>query len=493
MDDRKLTETTVRILSGSAPEEIARLLTDALKATTGHRTAAVFLHDGGTLVPALPDTVPGLKPPDELLETVWSEDEHLTIPLGSFGPVTLFPLRTRGERVAVAALAWPARPVTPEELRSSRFLADHAAMALHTARILRGRADQYALLNNVLDSISNGIVTLDLQSRVTLLNRNACTFLETGTASVGRPAAEVFPPAMVEAVDAMMAELLAGRFPMERQVVLRLSGGAELPVALSLAPLRDAAWIETGSIVVLRDMTAGRELERLRRIDEMKSRFVASVSHELKTPLTSIKAYTEAVMDMATAEPMKKFLRVIDEEADRLLHLINDLLSTATIQSGELRLTLAPATLRDVVDDVLKIWRPPPTHPLEDALPADLPATLLDRPKMKEVVLNLLTNAVKYSPKGGPIRIHGRRQEDALRLEVRDAGIGISREAQASLFQPFFRADDSLTAEIGGTGLGLSIAKAIVDRHGGRIGVDSEPGRGSTFFVLLPIRSGPAA
>ncbi len=488
MDERSLTDTTVRILSGTAPGEIARLLASGLSSVTGHRTCAVFFNRDGVLSPALPEHVPDLAPEGDVLAAVWKEDEWLSLPWKTFGPVTFLPLRLKGERVGVASLAWPSHPPTPEEIRAARYLADHAAFALHTSRILSSRLDQYALLNNILDNISNGLVAADLEDRVTLINRNACTLLETGVAVVGRPLDELLPAPFLEAARSLRAEAVFGKPSGERELVHRLSGGSEVPVALSVSPLRDAGYVETGFILVLRDLTASRELERLRRVDEMKSRFVASVSHELKTPLTSIKAYTEALSDMVREPQPKKFLGVIDEEADRLLDLINDLLSTAHIQSGQMKLDLAPATLQDVVGDLLRLWSPPATHKLVLDLPADLPPTMLDRSKIKEVVLNFLTNAVKYSPKGGQVRIAARRIEDALKLEVTDPGIGIPKPAQARLFQPFYRVDDSLTAEIGGTGLGLSIAKAIVDRHGGRIGVDSEPGKGSTFFVLLPIR-----
>jgi signal transduction histidine kinase len=128
-------------------------------------------------------------------------------------------------------------------------------------------------------------------------------------------------------------------------------------------------------------------------------------------------------------------------------------------------------------------------HQIVQEIAAGLPPLMLDRDKIKEVFINLLSNAIKYSPKGGRVWLRMRREENNLRLEVQDEGMGIAAEHQAKLFQPFFRVDNSLTYEVSGTGLGLAIVKAIVDQHGGRVWVTSETGKGSLFTVLLPIRT----
>jgi two-component system OmpR family sensor kinase len=236
-------------------------------------------------------------------------------------------------------------------------------------------------------------------------------------------------------------------------------------------------------------MTASRELDRLRKLDTMKSEFVANVSHELKTPLTSIKAYTEALLDMATEEQMKAFLKVIDEESDRLLFLINDLLNVSRIQSGKIKMHFTLTPPRSIVDEILNISKVnSEKHKLVIEIADGLPEVMLDKEKLKEVMINLISNAIKYSPQGGDVNLRMKMDESNLRIEVQDHGIGIAKEHQSKLFEAFYRVDSSHTAAIPGTGLGLTIVKAITEHHGGRCWFESDVGKGTTFFLLIPAR-----
>ncbi|HYF00406.1 MAG TPA: ATP-binding protein, partial [Planctomycetota bacterium] len=329
----------------------------------------------------------------------------------------------------------------------------------------------------------------DLGGRITRLNRNATAILELSPDVFDRPYEEVFPREVSGAVKDLLQETSQQGFSMERMVTVKQANGLELPIAVSISPLRDDAYAPLGTIVVIRDMTASRELERLRKLDQMKSEFVANVSHELKTPLTSIKAYTEALIDMAQEEQVRSFLKVIDEESDRLLSLINDLLNVSRIQSGRMKLHVFPTRPRTIVDEVLGVSKvQSDKHEVVVDAADGLPEMLLDKDKMKEVMINLLSNAIKYSPMGGTVRVRLAVEDKNLRIEVRDPGIGIPKEHHGRLFQAFARVDSSATAEIPGTGLGLVIVKAIVELHGGRIWFESEPGQGTTFFILIPIR-----
>ena len=313
--------------------------------------------------------------------------------------------------------------------------------------------------------------------------------LEITPDAVGHSYSEVFIPEVTAAVTSLLAETENLGYSLEKMVTAKLHQGLELNIAVSTSILQDDTFMPLGVIVVFRDMTASRELDRLRKLDQMKSEFVANVSHELKTPLTSIKAYTEALMDMAPDGQMKSFLKVIDEESDRLVHLINDLLNVSRIQAGKMKLNLEPVAPASVVQEVMAISTVQSgRHTIQLDLPGDLPTVLLDKEKMKEVMINLLSNAIKYSPKGGAIRVRMRAEEANLRVEVQDEGIGIPAEHQDKVFQAFYRVDSSATAEIPGTGLGLVIVKAIVEQHGGRIWLESQPGRGTTLSLLIPIR-----
>jgi len=468
--------------------EVLQILGEAARSYSGARSASVFLYDpdpnalSGGDVRLLPETA--------VVDYVFEESKPPTVPHGA-GFITVFPMRAQQRRVGVLVLdvtgmAEEAARMNPEPVN---VLADQAAIILQNVQVVSRSLGESALLGNILDSITNGIVTLDLESRITRMNRNAMAMLEVSGDVVGRPYSEVLLPAVVGAVRELLNETHHHGYAMEKMVEARLPSGLELYLAVSTSLLRDDKFLPFGTIIILRDMTASHELDRLRKLDQMKSEFVANVSHELKTPLTSIKAYTEALLEMARDEQTKSFLRVIDEESDRLLYLINDLLNVSRIQSGKLKLHFQPTYPRLIVDQIMNISKVQSAdHTLEIQVDESLPEMLLDREKMKEALINLVSNAIKYSPRGGTVWIRMRRDASNLRIEVQDQGIGIPEEHQKNLFQAFFRVDSSHTAEISGTGLGLVIVKAIVEHHGGKIWVESRPGSGTTFFILIPIR-----
>lgn len=496
MDTSALPQLARRMLASGHADDVVRLLREGALRLTGARRAEAFVWDarGSAFRGATPDCDESLLPPREVTEAAFTEAQPVTVPHARGGVIMVVPLRVGLQRVAALVLDVSEAPeIGAERLASCIVLGEHAATALNNMRVLADTQGQFALLSNVLESITNGIITTDRGRGITHMNRNAMAMLGVGPLAPGAPMDDVLPEGVVEAVDSLLADLEQQGFCLERQVKLRHSGGPELPLAVSVSPLREESGSSTGFIVVLRDMTASQELERLRHLDQLKSQFVANVSHELKTPLTSIRAYGEALMDLVENEQGKEFLRVIDEESDRLLYLINDLLNISRIQSGKMKLNFEMTDPASLVPEALRIARiRSERHHLVVDVEPGLPPMLLDRDKIREVLINLISNAVKYSPNGGRVGVRMRRAEGNVRIEVQDEGIGISREHQEKLFQMFYRVDSSLTYEVSGTGLGLAIVKAIAEHHGGRVWVESEPGRGSTFFVLLPIRAQPA-
>jgi two-component system, OmpR family, phosphate regulon sensor histidine kinase PhoR len=476
-----------RMYRTQEPAELLGLLMSGAAAHTHAAGAAVFQYDADR---NLSGGDPALLPESTVVDYVFSQTRPITVPQGDRW-ITVFPLRAA--QTPIGLLVLDVTPVAEQvaalDLEPIMILADQTAVLLHQAQVVSRSVGESTLLSNILDSITNAIVTLDLDRRITRLNRNAMAVLELTPEAVGRPYAEVFLPEVTKAVDELLAETAQMGFAMERMVTARLASSLELNIALSLSPLRDETFAPRGNIVVLRDMTASRELDRLRKLDTMKSEFVANVSHELKTPLTSIKAYTEALLDMASDDQVKSFLKVIDEESDRLLFLINDLLNVSRIQAGKMKMHFMPTPPRAVVDEVLTISKiRSDKHEVVVEVAPDLPWMLLDKDKLKEVLINLISNAIKYSPKGGKVWIRMRLEESNLRVDIEDQGIGIAKENLPSLFQAFYRVDSSHTAEIPGTGLGLVIVKAIVEHHGGRIWVDSEVGRGTCISFLIPVR-----
>jgi PAS domain S-box-containing protein len=234
--------------------------------------------------------------------------------------------------------------------------------------------------------------------------------------------------------------------------------------------------------------------ERLRSLDRMKDEFVALVSHELRTPLTSIRGYVELIRDDAEQLPAdtRGFLDVVDRNAERLIHLVGDLLLMAQVDGGMLAFDWAAVELSPIVARCIEAARPAAEQAgVELAFDCPDPAESIrsDPIRLAQLVDNLVSNAIKFTPNGGRVDVRIDACEDSVVIEVRDTGLGISAEDQAQLFDRFFRTRAATNHAIAGTGLGLSIAKAIVDAHGGSIGVEGVEGRGTTFRVELPRRT----
>jgi len=233
--------------------------------------------------------------------------------------------------------------------------------------------------------------------------------------------------------------------------------------------------------------------ERTKVLDRLKSDFVAVVSHEIRTPLTSVKGAVELLSDaryFRNSEQQGKLLSIAHANAERLLLLINDILDFSKLESASLPMNLERQRLDPVVHQAaqnLRMLLEERRIQLDLDLPRDLPEGLLDPHRITQVVTNLLSNAIKFSPPGGHVRISAGATEGVLRVAVRDQGEGISGKDLPRLFRKFQQIDSGSTRKVGGTGLGLVISKGIIEQHGGRIGVESVPGEGSTFWFTLPM------
>ncbi len=233
--------------------------------------------------------------------------------------------------------------------------------------------------------------------------------------------------------------------------------------------------------------------ERTKVLDRLKSDFVAVVSHEIRTPLTSVKGAVELLSDaryFQNTEQQVKLLSIAHANADRLLLLINDILDFSKLESASLPMSLEPQHLAPVVQQAahnLRMLLEERRIRLHIDVPASLPEGLLDAHRITQVVTNLLSNAIKFSPPGGGVHVAATASGDVLRVTVRDHGEGIQSEDLPRLFKKFQQIDSGSTRKVGGTGLGLVISKGIVEQHGGRIGVESQPGSGSTFWFTLPV------
>ncbi|MBI2863402.1 MAG: HAMP domain-containing protein [Chloroflexi bacterium] len=233
------------------------------------------------------------------------------------------------------------------------------------------------------------------------------------------------------------------------------------------------------------------EVKVLRELDGLKSEFVARASHELRTPVTSIKGYAETLLRddiRLTPELRREFIDGISRTSDRLARLVQDLLNLSKMEAGKMEFAKEAISIMPVARDVVQRFRPQnPRHSFIIDLPKGFPRVMADRERLDDVLTNLVSNAVAYSPSGGDIRIQGRVEDPEVIVSVSDQGVGIPPEEIQHVFQRYYRVDNVATRPVGGTGLGLHICKAYVEAMGGRIWVESRAGEGSTFGFSLPL------
>ncbi len=273
---------------------------------------------------------------------------------------------------------------------------------------------------------------------------------------------------------------------------LRFAAKAE--VRTVVAPLRDAGGLLWGTLAILEEPSEDG------RLSEMKSDFISRVSHELKTPLASIRAASDVIAQAkigALNPKQEKMLQIITEETGNLVCLIEDLLDMSEIESGRISLKFRRCSLSEVARAALDHFRSRYRQKqvaLLESLPAACPQVQADPERIRQVFDNLLSNALKFTPAGGRVELRVRAEEPGdrsggrrmLQASVSDTGIGIPRKEMERIFEKFHQAESLDTRSAGGTGLGLSISKFLVEAHGGEIWVESQPGAGSTFFFSLP-------
>ena len=244
-----------------------------------------------------------------------------------------------------------------------------------------------------------------------------------------------------------------------------------------------------GTVTILRDVTREKE------IDRMKTELVSMVAHELRSPLTSISGFSELLLDpMVNREQSEEYADIILKEANRLSELINKFLDISRIEAGKSQVKKVPMQLRDIIDKVLDINMSLAEKRgivVSVRIAPDIPSVQADREMIEQVVLNLFSNAVKYSPKNTAIEIRITEREKDVLLEIEDNGYGIPERSLPQIFEKFFRVtENEKVRDIGGTGLGLALVKEIIDIHGGTISVKSKLGEGSTFYFTLPKHNG---
>ena len=375
-----------------------------------------------------------------------------------------------------------------EDVRLLIVLARSAASVISNAQIYIAVASAKQQLESTFQSMLSGVVVVGTNGQILLMNSAAKRIFglpqDIGTgqsvgAVVGNDKVQSLISASLE--DAQeKAEEVSLFTPTERifQAQTALLRGENTNIA--------------GVVATFNDIT------ELRNVERMKTEFVASVSHELRTPLTSIKGFIRTLLDDADGyydrDTQVEFYQIIDQECDRLVRLINDLLNVSRIEAGRaLDLNLKPVDLGPLIARVVASQASYTTrHQLDMDVPPDLPTVVADEDKIDQVLTNLINNAIKYSPEGGPVTVSARNARGEVEITVADHGIGIPPEHLDKIFARFHRVEGGDTRRAGGTGIGLYLVKHLVEAHNGRIWVKSEVGKGSAFTFTIPLK-GPAA
>jgi PAS domain S-box-containing protein len=438
--------------------------------------------DAATGAPAVirtgePELVPEIT--EDMLRLVARDDLHLEL-LQELGLFSYMCVPVKGREAVLGAITLvtseSGRHFGAEDLSLAEELARRAATAIENARLYR-EAEARAQAARVLATIGDGVFLVDMTGRVRLWNSAAQWITGLEEADVlGRPAATAIPG--WEAIEPRIPVASAGEAARAESIPLQFDD-RELWLSVS------AVGYEDGTVYAFRDLTEERALE------SMRQDLVATVSHELRTPLAAIygAALTLRRDDIELEEELhNKLLDVIAEESDRLADIVNDLLLASQLDSGRLKANIERCDPREIVQleiDAVRIHLPEHMELNLDA-PDELPAVAADSGQLRQVISNLIENAIKYSPEGGTINVALEPNDHHVRFAITDSGLGIPLGEQRRIFEKFYRLDPHMSRGIGGTGLGLYICRELVRRVDGRIWVESDGNSGSTFIVEIP-------
>jgi two-component system phosphate regulon sensor histidine kinase PhoR len=357
------------------------------------------------------------------------------------------------------------------------------AMAARLREKIGDLEREQAKATAVLDAMVEGVIATDGHDHIILINERARVLFGLGRARADRlPLLEVIRN--VDLHDVLGESRLAADGTVVNREV-KVSEPSERVLQVHAVPLRFTGEAR-GVVMVLHDIT------ELRRLEQVRTEFIANVSHEIRTPLTAIHGYLETLLDGALEEPenARKFLEIVFRHTERLGRLTDDLTDLSNIELGRISLRLEPTAVADVAESVLAIIAPRAATgqvTVEARLPAGLPAVVADRDRLAQILINLVDNAVKYTPKGGRVWLEGRvREPGVVEVAVCDSGAGIPKADLPRLTERFYRVDKARSRELGGTGLGLAIVKHLVLAHGGELTIDSELWKGTIVRFTLP-------
>ena len=420
---------------------------------------------------------------------VMPADQRIRLRAAGDRAVLCVPMAVSGRTIGVLALGdGSARDFTPDEVLLLQAFGDQAAIALQNASLYAESQTQRIQLTQILESTSDGVLFVGPDGRVQAANRHAGELLGRAAASiVGEDLGEILSRGCSAASTENLLLLCAGGLGATPDV--GVNGDLEMPSLNRVLhwegrATRDAAGRTTGLTITVHDVTQDRE------IAQMKSDFVSFATHQLRTPLSGIKWMLElAMQETAVPESATSYMKDALGASQRLIQLVNDLLDVSRLESGRMKASPQLVDLlgltRGVLDD-LKLQLEEKDQRLTLETCVDRLEVFADPQLLRQVVLNLASNAIKYSPSRASISVRLTGEGHAVRWQITDTGIGIPKESQRHLFEKFYRADNVAALETDGTGLGLYLVRLIVEQSGGRVGCESEEGQGATFYFTVP-------
>jgi PAS domain S-box-containing protein len=417
------------------------------------------------------------------------------------------PLLVRGRTIGAITFSsvQPHRHYTQNDLNFAIEIARRLALVLDNARLyqeaqqelverkqteelLKRREEEHYRLAAIVESSNDAIVGKTLEGKITSWNQAAeLLFGYSAEEAIGQSIIMIIPPELRYEEDTIINNLRQGIRIQHFETVRVKKNGTRVAVSLSISPVKDSSGRIIGAAKIARDITRQKEIE------QRKDDFISMASHELKTPVTSIKGFTQLLVrrfQRLGDEESLRFLSRMDTQLNKLTKLISDLLDLSKIQAGRLEYREEPFELDQLVEEVIEnVQGTTSTHALvlDVSAPEQHVCILGDRDRVGQIFINLLTNAIKYSPKADRILIQVTQEGDNAVVRVQDFGVGIAPKYQEQIFERFYQINELDVKTYPGLGIGLYISKEIVERHHGHISVSSQKGKGTTFSVFLPL------
>lgn len=357
-----------------------------------------------------------------------------------------------------------------------------------------------AMLAAIIDSSDDAIVSKDLNGNITSWNPGAeKIFGYSETEAVGQHISLIIPHTLLQEETVIISKIRKGEKVSHFETIRITKDGRLINISLTVSPVKDSRGRIIGASKIARDITEKVEMDkqlklltaRLQELNDYKDEFMAMASHELKTPLTVIKANLQILENKMEGDERLNFVNKTLKQVNKLSDLISDLLDVSKIQTGKLELNRSTIDIVPFINEIIDgIQQTSPQHEILLHTSHDKMITVADRDRLEQVVINILTNAIKYSPNAPKVLVEVSLQQNEILFKVTDQGIGISKDDIEKVFTRFFRVR-GLASTFSGSGIGLYISMEIIKRHGGKIWVESEEEKGSTFYFTIPVAGQP--